>query len=479
MQNDKQKHVQFVRSVMHLKKRSATDPLAFFCATPPQEKYINDPSPVKLLLGGNQVGKTYATCALLLYFALNRHPVLKTDPPPVECWLVTHSHEQSRTIQAKLYDMTPKDELHPDVEFVPGKGFRGLAPVVRFKNGSIIRIKTANQGLGLASATANLVCIDEPVDALTFNELLARTLRGGAGGKSGTLAMSMTPVGNVDVSYIKDMIENDRISVHRAPLTVEQTTPKGCNPILSQAQIDNITQNYLPLDREARISGSLEVTPHGVIFDMFDPTTMISSQPVPMGGDYRFAVGIDHGSQPNTQIAILCCIDMRDINAPTVYILDERVAGAAPPEQHATSILQMLDNHSIDPAICSWTGDTAHQGAKDKKVKKMSNLVLMRAFERILHLAPRTLPWTIKTAIKYRHSVYFGASMLHAIMSRKQFYIRPECKKTIQSIMNWTMKRTQSQRSRDTHQHCIDACRYAILPVIDYRYRAPAKLRIQ
>ena len=85
--------------------------------------------------------------------------------------------------------MCPKDELHEDVEFVPGKGFRGLAPVVRFKNGSIIRIKTANQGLGLASATANIVAIDEPVDALTFNELLARTLRGGAGGKSGTLAI--------------------------------------------------------------------------------------------------------------------------------------------------------------------------------------------------------------------------------------------------------------------------------------------------
>lgn len=99
MQNDKQKHVQFVRSVMHLKKRSATDPLAFFCATPPQEKYINDPSPVKLLLGGNQVGKTYATCALLLYHALNRHPVLKTDPPQLNVgWLhiVTSNQEQYR-----------------------------------------------------------------------------------------------------------------------------------------------------------------------------------------------------------------------------------------------------------------------------------------------------------------------------------------------------------------------------------------------
>ena len=194
----KTRDITFIKNVMRLKERSTQDPLRFFCATPPQQAFINDPNPVKLLLGGNQVGKTYATVALLLYHCLNRHPKIKTDPPPIEAWLVTHSHEQSRTIQGKLWDMVPKDELHPDVEFVPGKGFRGLAPVVRFKNGSIIRIKTANQGLGLASATANLICIDEPVDALVFNELLARTLRGGTGGKSGTLAISMTPVGNVD-----------------------------------------------------------------------------------------------------------------------------------------------------------------------------------------------------------------------------------------------------------------------------------------
>jgi len=108
----------------------------------------------------------------------------------------------------------------------------------------------------------------------------------------------------------------------------------------------------------------------------------------------------------------------------------------------------------------------------------MSNLVLMRAFERILHLAPKTLPFTIRTAVKYRHSVYFGASMLHAIMTRQQFYVHPRCQKTIESIMSWTMKRNQSERSRDPFGHCIDALRYAVMPVIDYKYRPPVRLRV-
>ena len=51
------------------------------------------------------------------------------------------------------------------------------------------------------------MCIDEPVDQSTFNELVARTSRGGAGGKRGTVAISLTPVGGVDVTYIKEMIE--------------------------------------------------------------------------------------------------------------------------------------------------------------------------------------------------------------------------------------------------------------------------------
>ena len=124
----KNRNFDFIRGVMEMQRRAEEDPLRFFCPTMPQQKFINDASPVKMLLGGNQIGKTYATCALLLYHCLNRHPILKTDPPPIEAWLVTHSHEQSRTIQGKLYEMCPKEALHPSVEYVPGKGFRGLAP---------------------------------------------------------------------------------------------------------------------------------------------------------------------------------------------------------------------------------------------------------------------------------------------------------------------------------------------------------------
>ena len=473
----------FAKSISRLKSRADRDPLSYYCPTPAQYAYLCDPSPVKALIGGNQTGKTVTSCALLLYACLNRHPVLRTDPPPIEAWLVTHSHEQSRTIQQKLHDLTPKEELHPDCVHIRGRGYKGLAPVVRFRNGSIIRIKTANQGLGLESATCNLVVVDEPVNMETYNALQARTTRGGRGGKRGTMALSLTPVGDVDVTYLKDLIDAGKISAHFAPLTVEATTPRTwtgrkLKPLLSAEQVESVTQSYLPIDREARIFGSFDVSPVGVIFENFEDS-MISSQPVPKNAEpYSFCIGIDHGSLPNSNVAVLSCVSMRDPQNPRVYVLAEYVSGQAPPEHHARAILEMCKSQGVDPKICKWTGDGEHHGSRGRDGHKMSNIMLMRAFENILGYPPRNLPWTIRRARKGRHSVYFGASLIHSIQSRRHFWIRPECKHTIRSIRSWTMKKKQYQSSRDPHQHCIDALRYGLLPPLDYRIDTPTRIRV-
>ena len=65
------------RSVQKLQKRTEYDPLLYFRPTPPQKAFIEDTSRLKLLLGGNQVGKTWASAAHLLLCALGRHPTIK------------------------------------------------------------------------------------------------------------------------------------------------------------------------------------------------------------------------------------------------------------------------------------------------------------------------------------------------------------------------------------------------------------------
>jgi hypothetical protein len=117
--------INLARSILQLQQRTQANPLAYYRPTPPQSAFLRDPSPIIMLLGGNQVGKTRASVVSLLYRALDCHPYLKTDPAPNESWLITHSHDQSRTIQQKLFEMIPAGALHDDCVFVPGKGFRG------------------------------------------------------------------------------------------------------------------------------------------------------------------------------------------------------------------------------------------------------------------------------------------------------------------------------------------------------------------
>ena len=471
------------RRIQTLKVRSHSDPLIYFRPTPPQKAFIEDnpPQKIKLLLGGNQIGKTWASAAMLLMHALGRHP---TIPGIVrESWLVCYSHEQSRIIQQKLYDLCPKYALAEDCEFVRGKGFRGLSPIVRFKEeygGAIIRIKTASQQIGLESGTCGLVVIDEPVNSEVLNSAIARTTRGGPNGTRGIVALSLTPVGNVDLSYLKKMIEENRISVHRAPLSVENTTPIGCRPLMSEEQINAMINAFLPIDREQRVNASLDIVPsEGVIFDNFD-LEMISSHPVPPGGTYEFCIGIDHGSTPNSQCAILSCVDTREPSEPRVYVLDEYISGQAPPETHVRGILEMCKRNGLKPEqIRTWIGDGVHHANRTRDGFKMSNILLMRSFEHILGYPSRNLPFTIRRPIKWRNSVYYTVSLIHSVMSRKHFFIHPNCKRLITSIKNWTLKRTQSARSTDEYGHACDAMRYGLASLLDRRYARPARLEIR
>lgn len=474
MSFEKLKSIAIASKELH--KRTEHDPLVYFRPTPPQEKFLKDKSKLKLLLGGNQIGKTRAAVVLLLDAVLGRG--MYHNGLVKEAWLVTYSHEQSRTIQAKLHEMTPKDELHEDCEYITGKGYRGLAPVVRYKNGSIIRVKTCNQGLGLASGSVGLVVIDEPVPVDVFNELLARTLRGGKGGERGTLAITMTPVGE-DVTYLKNLVEEGKISCTVGKLTVHDTTPKGLKPLLSQETIDSIISSFLPIDREQRVNGAWDSGYiEGRVFENFE-LSMVSSQPIPMSSmkNIEFSIGIDHGSEPNTQVCILTAIDIEDIHKPKVWILAEYVGGQAPAEHHAQAILEMLQKVGVKPENCRWTGDAEHQ--KNRESKRMSNVMIMRAMENILQYPNRGLPFSIRTAKKGAGSVYFSASTIHSIISRKNFWIRPECKQTIESLQKWTLKRTQSERSRNPFGHCIDACRYAIISTLTkYRPIVTPNIRI-
>ncbi len=450
------------RQMDRLRHNVAADPLKWVRWTPPQLAFVQDPAQVKLMRGANQVGKTWAQCAEVIWRCTGTHPYLQTHRPPIEAWIICHSWEQSVAVQTKFWELVPKGGLHEDVRFRPGKGFSGTVPIVRFANGSLVRFKTTNQGsLGLASATIHYVGIDEPPPPEIWGELKARVLR-----NRGIIGMTLTPVG-APVAWLKELVEAGQISDHPAPLTLENLTPEGLTPLLSAERIQEQRESYLPIDRAQRADGAWEGSTSGRVFEAFDEEC-ISSEPLPplKGGNvYKIGIGIDHGADAGSQVALLVAVDLSEKDRPKVWVLDEYTAGSAPADHHARAFIRMIQRNGMQVEhVDKWVGDRRYGGKRSGG--RMSNAQLMRALNALLDYPMGHLPFKIRTAWKPRWSVYWGSNILHGVMQRQNFTVHPRCTQLIKSLKHWTFK-------DDEYKHAIDALRYGVVSITHERIKSP------
>lgn len=448
-----------------LARRAQADPLAYFRPTPPQLAFLSSNHPIRLLRAGNQLGKTWAGLADVIYRCLGSHPYTLVKAAPIEAWVVVVSWEQSLAIQKKLWELVPKDSIH-DPEWVPGRGFRGKTPILRFLNGSVLRIRTINQGaLSLASATIDYVLIDEPPPEEIWSELAARVLR-----QRGRIAITLTPIG-LPLGWLKRLVEEGAVQDLHFPLTVENTTPIGGRPLLEQADIDKLTAQILPQEVAQRIHGEWDSGwVEGRVFKMFDPTTHVRAD-APMG-EALIGVGIDHGTEAGAQVAILTAL-VRDAGEghPKIWVLDQVVSdGMTTPDQDAAAILTMLRRAGLRwENVDRWVGDRKVYGKKNGSLK--SNAMLSSAFERALRLPTGSLPFRIHTAYKPRGSVFEGYRVLSAAMLRGDFSINPRCRGLIDDLQKF------DGREASEHKHSIDALRYT-LELYTRRLYQPTSIRL-
>ncbi len=189
-----------------------------------QLEFWQDGARLKLLRTGQQVGgKTTAGVREIDWRCTGTHPYYPTHKPPVECWVVSPSWKQSVTAQRKFWELCNRDALAPETRFDRKNGFVGTDPCAVYKNGSIVRFRTTNQGgLNLAGATLHCVLIDEPpTNHRVFGELRGRLKRTG-----GSLLLTLTPI-NGPVDYLQAMCEAGVISDHQHKLSAEILTPIG------------------------------------------------------------------------------------------------------------------------------------------------------------------------------------------------------------------------------------------------------------
>ena len=429
------------------------DPLAFekYRCGKGAPAFHSDPAKVKILRAGNQWGKTRAGARETLWAMLGDHPFRDTPPPPVRGRAVCYSWDQSVEIQRRINEILPRQVVE-GYDFNDRRGF--VNQTLRFKNGSVLEIRTAQQGtLAHGASALDFVWVDEPPPRELYSELLARLLV-----KRGSMWLTTTPIGR-PVEWLQDEIKAGKVADHRFDLTVE-----NC-PHLTQGQIDDIAARYLPAEKLQRLHGHFEGLTPDRFFEAFDDKQIRDEYPDQV---CHLAIGIDHGERVGREFAVLIAWE-KEADPPRVWCLDEYTnTKRTDPEDDAAGILAMLQRHDISPHEIDYAvGDinSAGKGFAGVRVNK----ALEAAIAHKLNRDPA--PFYIRPAKKGRGSVQWGCRVLNYALKRGDLVIHPRCKNLIRSLRHW-------EGADDKYKHAIDALRYIITAALSGS-KGYYKLRIE
>lgn len=399
--------------------------------------------------------------------------------------MVCYSHAQSLQIQAKLWELLPKDRLHPDTEFKGlAGGFRGKYPSVRIKDcdgrWATIMFKTTKQGPeALASGTVHHVQVDEPTDANCWQEIKGRVRR-----TAGTIRGTLTPI-NAPTQYLQDEVAAGVVTRLRFDLTQANATPIGASRPLALGDGTPITDAWIEQERARTPEAVRAVVLDGhweargvaryfvpFVMDPHVSGSHVSEEP-PMG-DVELRLGIDHGDRPGKQIAVLLAVarethtrgDIYADHRARVWVVDEYTdpTGLASSSDDARGILDMLTRHGFQWHHLSHAmGDRVHLPGT---AREKSNWDLMAQLSRLLGVQQEHLRPQIKTVRKSRGGrrdyVGVGARWIYqAMASPGGFRVNPRCTRTIDALNSWTGPGPDCDEKDP-----VDALRYALEDLI-------------
>jgi len=319
---------------------------------------------------------------------------------------------------------------------------------VYYRNGSIVRFKTTRQGtLNLASATIDYVGIDEPPPPDVFSELQARVLRRG-----GRVVLSLTPIGR-PVDYLRKLVDAGEVAEVVAGLTLRNVTPLGGRALLRQEQIDRVGRMYVPAERDQRMFGAWDGVADGRWVTGWADEVLSADLPV---GEVWIGVGIDHGTTPGSQAAVLVYVqDFKGYSR--VHVVDEyRGSGRTSSADDARSVLRMLARNGVRvEEVDVWVGDRPVGRNADAE---KSNALLEDALADALGLDADgyDFPCKIVTPSKFEGSVLYGTRLMSGLMIEGRFHVHPRAEWFANGCKYW------EGGNDDPLKHVLDAGRYAV-----------------
>lgn len=443
------------------------NPIAHWRPTQPQLDFLRCRRPRVLLRGPNQPGKTTATVRDVLDRMLGlrwfeRHglePLVPPDllrrfRPPVQVWVVCSSWKQSLTIQRKMFELLPKDELHPDSSFKQKNGFSGQ--VFQTRNGSMCTFVTVQQDTtDLASATLHHIAIDEPPPEDVWGELVARVRH-----HRGQIKLTLTPI-NRPVEWLREKCDRGEIEDIHFTLTVRNCWPIGAaRPFQTQEQIEQFTLDVPTFQRPQRVFGEWDGVTVDRWLDCFDEARHVEFFQPPPGA--TLGIGIDYGLLPGKTRATLIALREERSKRPEVWYWDE--TGAPEDEtwgqlELADGIMAMLERNGLDYwDIDVWVGDRSAQG----KSRKLENRDLRAALAAAVGINYSDAKF-IQVPKKGTGSVPYGCAVLNGLFRRNLAKVHPRCRRLISFFNHF------NGDPRHVTKDAGDSARYIVTSTLDPR----------
>lgn len=459
---------QLALGLEQLAHRRTDDRLAAMRWLVPQLALLRYQGKRGLLRTGNQsYGKTTAGLAEIVYRALGRHPYKDVPPAPIEAWVLCASWSQSLAIQAKLWELVPKAAVADRCRFDPITGFGSHNPTLILRNGSLIRIKTTQQGaLNLAGATIDVALFDEPPWSMrVWTEVLKRVQA-----RNGIVLCTLTPI-NRPVGWLRELVDAGQLDDMWYPLRAEWMIPEGDTEPrrlpdgtpCDEAWVAKVRAETPTYEEPVVVDGEWETRVVGRIFDCFTEAAHVRPEgPAPRGAQAKLALGLDHGSRPGRQAGVLVAVHEVPGEYPTVAVWDETPEATRPtvPEDDATDLLALLKRSGLEWADLDHVWGDRPAGIKGEAGRK-GNLDIEDALRRQLGLRDRrSLKPRILDAKRGRGanqwSVDPGIRWIYHQIVRGRMWVHPRCVRVIKALLEW------DGREDSPHKDVLDALRYAL-----------------
>tara|TARA_R110000824_G_scaffold197027_3_gene380338 strand:+ start:14008 stop:15393 length:1386 start_codon:yes stop_codon:yes gene_type:complete len=411
--------------------------------SPGQEDFHRSDHQRRILIGGNQIGKTRALCAESWWHAVGNHPYRDAPEAPNLGWVMTADLKAGwANFSRKMREIEPPGVLSPRCFYDDARGYtRGGSKMIELKSGSLIIGKSGSQDqMALSGATIDWLGIDELPKQAHWGEARSRVAV-----NSAPVFMCFTPIGR-PAEFLRDWVDGnpDTGAPAREDWYLQRVILSAENcPHRDAESIENQIAGYGPWEFAQRVEGAWA----GVTTDAWIAFTEENIFDDPPENIEAIGLGWDHGEKPGASVCYLVAWDgMR------LWVLDEyKSTERNTPKVEAKDIKAMVERwginlHQIDEA----RGDSNSAGRLGLGFSV--NELLERGFADAL--GKTRAPFNIQVPWKGAGSVKARARLLSHSCLDGSFMVSSQCKSLISALRHWRGE------SASDFKHHFDAVGY-------------------